>query len=373
MYIQGVLPDLTKTYLLERVTQEEIMEYYTKVPVNRYTLLGNSFTSPFRQDKNPTCNYYYTDSGKLRLKDWNGSFEGDIFDVVSLTEKINTRTSQGFKLILNKIASDFGIHKYTKREEKEKLQIILTEYNKKQELKVFKIVPRGFNEADKRYWTLRYGITKEMLRAALIIPVQELYMEVYDGQLTRKYIYNSNNPAYAYYGGEENGIKLWRIYFPYAKEANRKFLSNKAFLQGKHLLQPAKFCIITKSYKDALCYQSFGIQAVGLATETTIISKEDFQNIKVYYDFMLSNTDYDKTGVRMANKLKRQYYINPLMFTTGRYNQPNYGVKDFSDFIQAYGRQKALDLILSLIDKYEDELRYFTNYNYESLKWLQEI
>jgi len=268
------------------------------------------------------------------------------------------------------IASDFRIHKYKNGEERIKLQLTISEYTKQQSLKVFKVIPRKFNRFDEQYWTKQYGITQEQLRAAKIIPIQEYYLLGFDGYFIKRYSYFSSNPGYAYYGGEENGIKLWRLYFPLVKDKRRKFVVNKAFVQGKHLLRPAQVGLVAKSYKDALCYKSFGIQSLGLASETIILPREDYNDIHPLFDIMASNMDYDRQGIRMANKLKNQYNISPIMFTRGRFHQPDYGVKDFSDFIVAYGRNKAEYLIHNMLDKYQEELEYFNKYNYNSLKWL---
>ena len=94
-----ILPNLTKDYILERVPQEEIMEYYSGVKVTEETFIGNSFLSPFREDKDYTCNYWYsisqrTGEVRLKLKDWNGSFNGDIFDVAAKRTQLNIKTSQ---------------------------------------------------------------------------------------------------------------------------------------------------------------------------------------------------------------------------------------------------------------------------------------
>lgn len=372
----SVLPELTKKYILERVTQEEIMEYYTSTPVNSYTVIGNSFTSPFRNDPNPTCNYYYsTDKrGETRLKvrDWNGTFHGDIFDVASHFEKIKTNNPQGFKLLLYKIASEFRIHKYVSEKEREKLHIIVQDHVALNNLKIFKVVPRTLNEYDKRYWYDRYGISSQLLKELKVIPVQELYITDDNGYFYKKYSYTAKDPAYAYYGGKIEGITIWKIYFP-LREKRRgqvKFLTNYKFTQGLHSFLPARIGIITKSLKDVAVWKSIGIQAVGIHSETYLMTKDEFFDIKNKCDIVLTNFDYDKTGIRLAIKYKKIHGCLPLMFTRGRYNQPDFGVKDVSDFREAFGREKLILLVNTLLNKYSDELEKINNYNYKSLKWL---
>ena len=369
----GVLPDLTKKYLLERVTQEEIMEKYTGIPVNDYTLSGNSFKSPIRTDTNPTCNYYYSEDKRgevrLRLKDWNGSFNGDVFDVASHFLKIRAETGQGFKLLLHQIAYDFKIHKYTDGEERQKLEEVLQEYHKKIGLKVFKIIPRTWNEFDKRYWFDKFGIGSELLKLGKVIPVSEVEIEGENGYLNKIYKYYSKDPAYAYYGGVIEGITIWKIYFPLRK-GRRRFLTNYSFIQGLHMFQPARVGIITKSLKDVLCYKTFGIEAVAVPSETYLMSKDEFFNIKSKCDIIFTNFDYDKAGILLANKYKRVHKCSPLMMTKGRFKQPNFGVKDFSEFREVFGREQTIRLIQSIIDKHLDDIEYFNNYNYNSLKWI---
>jgi hypothetical protein len=371
----GVLPELTKKYILERVKQEEIMEYYTGIPVQDATLVGNSFKSPMRDDNEPTCNYYYKADSRgeirLRLKDWNGSFNGDVFDVASHFTKIRSNNSQGFKLLLHQVAKDFKIHRYVDGSERDKLDIVINEYHKRADLKSFKVVPRHWNKYDEQYWYNRFGITSELLKIGKVIPVQELHVEGKDGYLQSVYKYYSKDPAFAYYGGNINGINLWRVYFPFRRKGGIRFMSNYAFIQGLHIFQPARIGIITKSYKDVLVYKMFGIEAVAVPSETYVMTKDEYFNIKMKCDIVVTNFDYDRTGIRLAQKYKKIHGCLPLMFTKGRFKQPDFGVKDFSEFREQYGVEKTKDLINTIIEQYYTELEQIKQYNYESLKWIQ--
>jgi hypothetical protein len=369
-----VLPELTKPYILDRVSQEEIMEFYLNVPVNDKTLQGSSFLSKFRSesnpDVNPTCNYYYSDSGKLRVRDWNGSFKGDCFDVASYFTKINIKTSQGFKLLLNKIAYDFKIHKYATDEERKKFNNLYQQHLTTRELKVFKVVPRVFNKYDANYWQKRYGIDLETLKLGKVIPVLELHIENKEGYLTQIYTYNSYNPAFAYYGGKINGIILWKIYIPLTKDKTKKFITNYSFVQGVHLLKASRIIIITKSYKDVLCYKMYGITAICVPSETFVISKDLMFKLKSLADIVITNFDYDKAGIILARKYKRIHNCYPLMFTRGRFNQPDFGVKDFSEFRETFGHEKTVNLIKTIYNTHEHILDYITNENKRLLSWL---
>lgn len=371
-----VLPPLTRAYILQRVSEEEIMEFYMHVPVDSTTLTGNSFTSPMREDNNATCNYYYavssrTGQERLKFRDWNGSFHGDTFDVASHFTKIKINTSQGFNLLLHKIAYDFKIHKYSDSKERVKLELTIQEYQKRESLRIFKVIPRSWNGFDRKYWWDRFGISSEMLKQGRVIPVQELHIEGKDGYFVKSYSYISRDPAFAYYGGKFQGITLWRIYLPLRKKGSR-FLSNSAFLQGANLIQPAKIGIITKSLKDVLVYRSLGFIAIAVPSETYLMSKDEYFDFAKNFDVVFTNFDYDKTGIRLANKYKKVHNCFPLMFTKGKYKQPDFGVKDMSEFRERYGKEKSIALLSSVISDYEEVLQSVTKYNYESLKWIKQ-
>lgn len=371
----GILPKLTKDYILERLSQEDIMEYYTKIPVNTITLMGNSFTSPLREDNNPTCNYYYKEDSRgeirLKLKDWNGSFDGDIFDIASFYTKISTKTGQGFALLLHEIAKTFNIHKYkNNKEEVLKLEKEIKLFKTTNQLKLFKVIPRKWNDFDKQYWYNSFGIDSNLLRLGKVIPVSELHIEDDSGYFKKIYNYYSKDPAFAYFGGKLNGINIWKIYFPFRNKTNRKFLTNYSFIQGLDIFTPSKVGIITKSLKDVLVYKSLGLEAIAIPSETYLMTKDEFFNIKTKCDITITNFDYDKAGILLANKYKKIHGCLPLMFTKGRFNQYDFGVKDMSEFRQQFGRDKSMELIQNLIHKYYEDLESLTLYNYNTLKWI---
>jgi hypothetical protein len=115
----------------------------------------------------------------------------------------------------------------------------------------------------------------------------------------------------------------------------------------------------------------FGIEAVAVPSETYVMTKDEYFNIKMKCDIVVTNFDYDRTGIRLAQKYKKIHGCLPLMFTKGRFKQPDFGVKDFSEFREQYGVEKTKDLINTIIEQYYTELEQIKQYNYESLKWIQ--
>lgn len=372
-----VLPKLTKEYILDRITQEKIMEFYLNIPVIDSNFLGNAFCNPFRKDNNPTCNYYFDDNHKLRVRDFGGDYTDrlynmDVFDVVGHIYNINSNDKQGFKIIQNIIAKDFKIHKYAdSKEDIKEFELFLTnQKSKEKRIKQIKVVPRKWNKVDEHYWYKRYGISSTTLKRFRVYPVEEAYVEDSKGFLNRMYYYNANNPCYAYYGGKVQELHIWKLYFPMNKGTNyRKMITNKQISNGFQHFLPTRIGVLTKSLKDVMALYEFGVYATEVPTETTLLTADQMFMFLQYCDIGVSLFDYDETGIRLANKAKKLYNLEPLMFTKGRYGKPNYGVKDFSDFREKYGKDTTLKIIKSTIDHLSYRIDA-VNIERENLQWI---
>jgi len=149
----GILPTLTKDYILSKISQEAIFEKYLGIQVE----LDVPLKSPpvIRSiDNNPTCQFYMTSNGKLKFRDMAGYFWGDCFDAVAHVSRLNSNNKKDFNAILEIIARDFRIHKY-----EGKLEISTgNTYDprdvkgKKEKTKIeFKVKVRNWIELDARF------------------------------------------------------------------------------------------------------------------------------------------------------------------------------------------------------------------------------
>ena len=89
---------MTKELILSKVPEEQIMEHYLGVRVQK-----GLFKSPLRHDNTPTCGFYRNKSGRLIMKDFSGAFIGDCFAVVQQKFQVS------YYMALQIIANDFGI------------------------------------------------------------------------------------------------------------------------------------------------------------------------------------------------------------------------------------------------------------------------
>lgn len=379
----GILPNLTKDYILSNITQEQIFEHYLGIQVEIDKLI--KVPSILRIDKNPTASFYYNINGKLRFRDLGGGFWGDCFDLVGYLSQINTTTKKGFLFILEKIAKDFKLHKYSK----EYLSTIKTinieqfsdNFNKKTK-KIIEIKIRDFNFIDASFW-LKGNIKKTHLNEYYVKACEYIWL---NNNLI--YTYNDNDPAYAYYfGTDKNGIKDFRVYFPFRKDF--RFLSNCSPLQGYKQLQPDYIGIITKSYKDVISLKSFGIQAVAPSSESILLSKDEWYKLKYTCSHWFSLMDYDITGIKMMYKLRKNYNISPLYFSNSKIfksndknrtvikkglifnNNSNFDVKDFFEFVEKLGVDKVKETIIQTKEMYKNSLEQIDNNINNNLEFLK--
>lgn len=373
-----ILPELTKTYILNEITEEDIMEKYLGIPVNESTLQANSFCSPLRIDNSPTCNYWYNNVGKLRMRDWSGHFIGDAFDVVAYKLGVNSRNKKAFQLILHTIAKDFKIHKYKDYVEVEKYNTKTKEFFKKKKtlnnITLIKVIPRNWNYKDDSYWG-QYFIDRTILNIGKVYPAEELYISKNGKPYIKIYSYSSKDPAYCYYGGrDEKGNMMWKVYFPLRERKDRtkpRFLMSHSFLQGKHLIQPSRFIVVTKAYKDVLAFRKFNIIAVAPSAESILLTPDEYWLLKKNCDFIISCMDYDRAGKLMAKQLRDIYRIEPIMLTDGHFGTYNYGSKDPTDYIAKNGFSESMLLFKTIFEKYSSDIDKFDKWIYNNLKFIR--
>lgn len=344
----GIYPILTKDYILERIGQEQIMEFYLGISVKVDTLIK----SPLRKDDNPTCSFYYNQHGRLRFRDFSGHFWGDCFDVVAYVLNVNSKDKKAFQLILHTIAKDFKIHKYANTKEIQKYDKITKDFFSAKKAKaklIIKIIPREYNYHDDNYW-MQFNVNRNLLVHGKVYAAEEIYFSKDGYTFTKVYNYSRKDPAYCYFGGKGTfEIDDWKVYYPFRrKQGEQRFHSNSSFIQGKHLIKGGKIGVITKAYKDVLSFRSFGIQAIAPPAESVLLSKSDYDFMKSKFNILISCMDYDYAGIRMAQQLKYIYGIQPYMFTNGRFNTINYGSKDFAEYVNNNGIEKTKLLIKQL-------------------------
>lgn len=328
-------PDIDKKYILKHVSEEEIFKKYIGVDVS----MRGKFASPLREDKIPTCNFFrHRSSGEIYLKDHSGHFVGNCFDTVMFIFTVNYGTA------LEIIASDFGLTEGNV--ERQPMAIVHRERVKSK----LKFQSRAWMKCDADFWG-KYAIRTSLLKFYKVSPIQYLFL---DGDI--HYTHYVSNPAYHYGFGEDED----KVYFP--KKKSFRFLCNTSVLQGyDQLPETGEMLIITKSLKDVMVLYNLGYAAVAPQSESMSISFEDYEELSERFDTIYSWYDFDLTGIRTANKMKKEYGIRPIFLTNGRFKTRNFGAKDVSDWFENVLRRSSE--IESIRESKEVLLRFLVSFD----------
>ena len=321
-------PKLSKELILSRFSEEQLMEYYLRIPVKK-----GLFRSPLRDDKNPTCSFFRNNKGTLLFKDFATGQCLDIFSIVQQMFKCN------YFEALKIIANDFGIiqNKSIKRNPGKINENPIKIEDK--ELSKIQVEIQDFTDLELKWWE-KYGITKDILQKYQVYSCKYVFL---NGNLLAKS--QQHCPIFGYYGKKYHGLELWKIYFP--KRTNYRFIGNYPCkkLQGyDNLPKSGKICVITKSQKDVMALYAYGIPACAPNSETIIPSEFIINDLTSRFEHVFALWDNDRTGVTFLNKIKKKYpQIKCLIIPR------NLGAKDFSDLRAKYGYKKTKEFIVQYL------------------------
>jgi len=97
-------PNLTVNYIRDKFDQVSVFSKF--LDISEDTIIecikfGNTIYSPIRPiDNDPSVGFKFDNKGRLKMRDFNGSFWGDMFDVVSYLYKLPVDNKSDFYTIL---------------------------------------------------------------------------------------------------------------------------------------------------------------------------------------------------------------------------------------------------------------------------------
>lgn len=315
---------LTKDYILSKVSQEEIFEYYLNLDVKP----GVSYRSTLRKDEKPTCGYTYK-NGKIYFKDYSGAFHGDCFDVVRKLYGVSFNES------LEIVAAHFGLIGTKEQVNRVPVENSIKDFQNKEYSKI-SITVREWNESDLQYWGGFY-ITLEVLQYFGVYAIQYAFL---NGETI--YGYHKYDPCYAYRFGNEE----YKLYFPFRSKNYTRFMTNSTQIQGlRQLPKTGDLLILTKSLKDVMVLRRLGILSVAFQSESLVPKPDDVKPLLERFKRVYSFYDFDLAGVRSANSMRKLYGIKPVFLTNGRFNTYDYGAKDPAEYIHKHRKNQTLKLL----------------------------
>ncbi len=321
---------ITKELILNKHSEEELMERYLGVPVRKGLI-----KSPLREDTSPTCAFYRNSKGDLIFKDFRGDFHGNFIGVVMYKYKCSWNKA------LRIIANDLNLIKSYSLEKNEPLLNYTGSKLSQTEPVLIQIEKQEYSEFELKFWN-KYGITLETLNKFNVMSCKNVFL---NSKLFHSWF--KNQLVFGYYGGKKQGIEQWRIYFPNKKKY--KFISNwrSIQIQGiKNIPETGDYLVVTKSLKDVMVLHELGIPAIAPISENLFISQSVFDKLKSRFKNIILFYDNDLAGIMNMNKIRKEFKDLKVIFIPRKYK-----VKDISDYFEKYGNEKTIELINGFKDR----------------------
>jgi hypothetical protein len=205
------------------------------------------------------------------------------------------------------------------------------------------VLPREFDSYDLAYWNT-YGVKLPTLAKYKVYACHAVWVNG-----TRVYSYSKLDPAYAFVFGTNS----YKIYFPSRVRPQVRFISNTQLLQGySQLPSNGNLLIITKSFKDVMVLDTFGIASIAPQSESANFDPQEIKLLQDRFTKIITIYDFDRTGITWANKIRRAYGFDRVFLTDGRFGSVNYGAKDPSDYRRYYGEEASWKLLNKFLYKY---------------------
>lgn len=316
--------ELNKENIFKKISEYDVFNYY----IPDFDTIGQKFSSPFRQDSNPSC-IIKEFNGHLFYKDFG---TGETYGAVAF---VMHKYNMSFGEALTIISSDFNLGLHSKTISAKSMGFVA---KKNIEVKsiptksaTIRIKRREWNDGlDKEYWG-KYGFNRAVLTHFNVVPISHLWV---NGNYI---VIKEKEPSYAYVLGEGE----YKILSPYS---SFKWITNgKSTIQGlKQLPDSGPILVITSSLKDAMVLWMFGIPAIAPASENTAMNIEQVEKLKERFIKVIVFFDNDETGIRAAKAYSETYKIPHCYLPEG-------SEKDISDFYVANGREETAKVLNQLI------------------------
>lgn len=322
-------PKITQDFILSKINQESIMNYYTGNDVTSKKLV----TSCLRNDNHVTVGFYKSKSGILYMHDFATNEHIDCWNLVMRKFGVN------YYEALNIIAKDFNLLEGKSNKNPVK---IIPELKETKSSKI-QVQIKDYSKEELKWW-FQFGINSKLLKKYHIYSVQNVFL---NGNLS--FVSSLKNPIYGYYfGKDKNHEEKWKIYFPLRD--NYRFLNNlsKKTLQGYHQLpKTGDLLVITKSMKDVVAMNGFGIAAVSPNSETLFIDDKKLEEFKQRFKHILVLYDNDRPG------LHNMWLIRKKHPELNYYYLPWYLSKDFTDSIKLVGVDNMKEYVDEFMSNYK--------------------
>lgn len=289
--------DITVDKLLSKVTQEQIIVYYLGLQID----LNKVFSSPFRNDANPSCAFFYGRTGKLYIHDFAEGKFYSFMDIVMKKLKCNYYNA------LKDINRNLSNISYFNPTVVAKVEIEYTYTSSR------------FSDT----YFANHQISRSTLTKFNVKLVDSVFK---NNELWAKS--TKEDPIYVYEINDR-----CKIYRPLTKFKKNKWRSNAVFSDVfgmKQLPRTGKLCIIASSVKDMMVLHEHGLPSICFNSETLPQRGDNLEvltavieALKSRFSHVISFMDNDEAGIRSASMLQNKFDIPPIHTNK---------VKDIADF-----------------------------------------
>jgi hypothetical protein len=345
---------LSKDYILDNIDQALIFSHYLNIPINtiiKSIQFNQLIHSPFRKDPKPSFLFSYNKQGKLIGHDFGrNDIHIDCFDAVAIKlNYIRPISTSNFIDVLKHIYNDLLIAHHevylptqiNAHITAESALLSLGELTAIEKVYTYQL--RNWSKDDIRFWK-QYYISLNILEKFNVAPLFSFHIND-----TCIYRYKYTNAAYIYIFNDS----AFQVYLPHSPYNKNRFIINRPIIMNGANLVNGKHCIITKSYKDIMFlynYRSLDIQAIAPHSESTILTPDQINYVKSKCDNIYTLSDFDYTGVKFANTMRKKYGTIPYFLTNGRFGTINFRHKDPTDFVKSQSKvifDKLINTIIS--------------------------
>lgn len=349
-----------KSFILENFDQISIFSTYLEIPENdiNYCLENKNFkiSNPLRVDINPSLGFLpvmdrQTNMFKLRMHDWaDPSYTGDCFDLVGKVRGLNPNRAVDFIAICNDIIYSMK-HKTLQRDVRN-----LANDAKYEAFTSIQIEPRLWNTKDIDRWN-SYGLPFNEIKH-IVFPLKHAFISNYC-----EYTYDEKDPGYAWVSGYYENKTLYTLYYPLRSKADKfksRFKKNNKYypLENIHELKPADILVITKAYKEKLLISrlihrlttKYTIQVTNFTSESVMLSDNFVLKLYDIYQMVVTNTDFDYTGLYTSRKHKQKFGMLRFVPTNGKYGTFDFGGKDLCEIYDSRGEDYCIELMQDCYD-----------------------
>lgn len=303
--------------IIDQIGQEKIFTYYTGLPIN----LNRHHLSPFRVDRTPTCSFYYSKHGVLRLHDFG---TGEQFTAL---QAVMRKLNLGEKSALLQIKKD-----------RDKILECGDDVVHKEDVDLLCVV----RQMDPTYWN-KYGIKEETLKRFGVLHIEKVYRN--DKIILRN---TKDNPIYCY-NFPSGRLKIYR---PLSTDKKKKWYGNATMEDiGGYTQLPKKgtVCFLTSSLKDVMLLHEYGFPSVclngegyGLVGESKDIMAKLLKDLRKRFRYVWAFMDSDEAGLRFSSKLLSLHSLDYV-------HTPINSEKDLSDYRRRFKGRKTWKVLKKLI------------------------